>query len=102
MYKGTVTSSGVNEDYRVAKCIADELSSRFGSKKILLFGSLAHGSFNKWSDIDLAVCGIPPADYYKAVAFASGFSSEWKVDLVDVEDCSEALREIILKEGIEL
>jgi predicted nucleotidyltransferase len=63
---------------------------------------LARGDFNRWSDIDLAVWGIPPDNYYKAVAFASGFSSVWNVDIVDPDDCTEALRDIILQEGVEL
>jgi predicted nucleotidyltransferase len=96
------TSSSLSEAIDVAKSIANELINRFGSKKVLLFGSLARGDFNRWSDIDLAVWGIPPDNYYKAVAFASGFSSVWNVDIVDPDDCTEALRDIILQEGVEL
>jgi len=97
-----LAASIVTEARRVAKCIADELINRFGSKRVVLFGSLARGNFNRWSDIDLAVWGIPPADFYRAVAFASGFSDVLKVDIVDVDDCPKALCEIILQEGIEL
>jgi predicted nucleotidyltransferase len=92
----------ISEAFAVAKSIANELIKRFGSKKVFLFGSLARGDFNKWSDIDIAVWGLPANDFYKAVAFASGFSSVWKVDIVDLEDCPRSLREIISEEGIEL
>jgi len=92
----------IGEARRVAKSIADELISRFGSTKVVLFGSLARGNFNLWSDIDLAVWGIPPADFCRAVAFASGYSSVWEVDIVDVEDCTEDLLDIILQEGVVL
>jgi len=68
----------------------------------MLFGSLARGDFNRWSDIDLAVWGVDSADYYRAVAFSSGFSSQFKVDLVDADDCSESFRQHILMEGVEL
>ena len=95
-------SSSVSEALDVAKSIANELINRFGSKKVVLFGSLARGDFNLRSDIDLAVWDIPPDDFYKAVAFASGFSSVWSVDIVDLDDCTEALRDIILQEGVEL
>lgn len=95
-------SSSISEALGVAKSIANELTRRFGSKKVFLFGSLARGDFNRWSDIDIAVWGIPADDFYKAVAFASGFSSVWKVDIVDVDDCPAALREIISQEGVEL
>ena len=97
-----LTSSSISEAFDVAKSVANELINRFGSKKVVLFGSLARGDFNHWSDIDLAVGGIPPDNYYKAVAFASGFSSVWNVDIVDLDDCTEALRDIILQEGVEL
>ena len=86
----------------VAMSIAQELKTRFAVTKVLLFGSLARGDFHKWSDIDLAIWGGKPTDYYRAVAFASGYSEVFKVDLVDGEDCSESLRQHILKEGVEL
>jgi predicted nucleotidyltransferase len=90
------------EARRVASALALELRSRFGAEKIVLFGSLARGEFSGRSDIDLAVRGVPPAEFYRAVAFASGYSRVWKVDLVDVEDCSEALRRNIEQEGVVL
>ena len=86
----------------VARSIAKELVERFGAKKVMLFGSLARGGYSKWSDIDLAVWGIPPVEFFKAVSFATGFSKTWKVDLVGGEDCSTGLQDVILKEGIEL
>lgn len=95
------TSSSIAEAHNVANSIAAELVNRFGAKKVVLFGSLATGEFNQWSDIDIAVWGIPPTLFYKAVAFASGVSNRWKVDLVDAEDCQETLLRRILREGIE-
>ena len=86
----------------VAVSIARELVKRFGAHRVVLFGSAARGDIHKKSDIDLAVWGIPPKDFYRAVAFASGYSKEWRVDLVDAEDCRETLRHFILKDGVEL
>ena len=86
----------------VAGSIARELIKRFGAHKVVLFGSVARGNIHKKSDIDLAVWGIPPKDFYRAVAFASGYGKEWKVDLVDAEDCRVSLRQSILKDGVEL
>lgn len=91
-----------DEARKLAKDIAVELVRRFGAVKVMLFGSLVRDDFHRWSDIDLAVWGIPPADYYRAVAFAAGFSRAFEVDLVDAEDCSESLKEHIMKEGVEL
>ncbi len=69
---------------------------------VMLFGSFARGDFHRQSDIDLSVWGIPSAAYYRAVAFASGFSEKFKVDLVDAEYCSESLRLHIEREGVKL
>jgi len=90
----------LSEARGVAHEIAQELISRFGATRVVAFGSLARGDFGSRSDIDLAAWGIPPAEYYRAVAFASGFSSSWKVDLVDAEDCPASLRDVILREGV--
>jgi len=86
----------------VAVGIAEKLRQRFGAKRVVLFGSLARDEFDRWSDIDLAAWGIPASDFYRAVAFATGYSSTWRVDLVDVEDCSPTLRTAIEQEGVEL
>lgn len=96
------STSLAQEARGVAKQIARELIRRFGAKRVVLFGSLARGDFSSWSDIDLAVWGIPATDFFRAVAFACGISDVWKVDLVDVQDCSSTLKEVILKEGTEL
>jgi predicted nucleotidyltransferase len=86
----------------VAADIAVELKRMYGAKRVLLFGSLARGEFDKWSDIDLAAWGIPAAQFYRAVAYATGVSSSWKVDLVDGDDCPATLRAMIEREGVEL
>lgn len=100
--KAARSPSQSEEARRFAACLAHELRSRFGARKISLFGSLARGEFSGRSDIDLAVWGISPREFYRAAAFANGFSRIWTVDLVDVEDCPEALRRSIEQEGLEL
>ncbi|MCL5966808.1 MAG: nucleotidyltransferase domain-containing protein [Deltaproteobacteria bacterium] len=75
-----------------AERIARTLVSRFGAERVLLFGSLARAEFTPWSDIDLAAEGIPAKDFYRAVAYAAGASAIWKVDLVDMKDCPDSLR----------
>ncbi len=93
---------GQDRARNVAGRIAQELVKHFGAHRVVLFGSAARGDIHKKSDIDLAVWGILPKDFYRAVAFASGYSKEWKVDLVDAGDCRETLRRSILKDGVEL
>lgn len=87
---------------QVASDIAKELYETYGASKVVLFGSLARDEFYSRSDIDLAVWGIAPAVFYRAVAFVTGYSDTWTVDLVDAEDCSEALRHNIDEEGVAL
>ena len=85
-----------------ADALAKGLKERFNASKVVLFGSLTRTDFSQWSDIDLAVWGISTTDYFKAVAFASGYSNIFKVDLIDAEDCSKSLLQHINLNGIEL
>lgn len=85
-----------------AYALAKVLREQFKASKIMLFGSVTRNDFSQWSDIDLAVWNIPNSDYYKAVAFASGYSSVFKIDLVDADDCSQSLLQHITSNGIEL
>lgn len=100
--KPSVLSSYFIDARNTAKIVASELAKTFGAKKIVLYGSLATGNFTRWSDIDIAVWGIQPTVFYRAVAFTSGFSSIWRIDLVDAEDCPDTLLKKVLQEGVEL
>ena len=89
--------------WRVAQAAAELLREQFGATRVVAFGSLAHrDAFNLWSDTDLAAWGIAPEEFYRAVAVVSGSSSEFRVDLVDPEDCAPTLRHAIEKEGVAL
>lgn len=92
-----------NEFWDIAREIAFLLKEKYGAKRVWVFGSLTKKEmFNQWSDIDIAVDGIPNEVFYKAVGEATSISYDCKVDIVDILDCSLSLRESILKEGIEL
>lgn len=72
----------------LARQAAALLRNEFDAKNVVLFGSLASRSgFSLWSDIDLAVFGVPADRFYAAVAAISGLSAEFKVNLVDAETC---------------
>lgn len=91
------------EAWSVAKEAAKLLYNKYHAKKIVVFGSLKDPFyFNKWSDIDLAVWGITPDMYFKAVAEIISLSSEYKIDIIDPEDCNDSLRKMIEKEGIKI
>ena len=91
------------EAWSVAKEAAKLLYNKYRAKKIVVFGSLKDPFyFNKWSDIDLAVWGITPDMYFKAVAEIISLSSKFKIDIIDPEDCNDSLRKMIEKEGIKI
>ena len=85
-----------------AREIAAELKTRFSATRVVLFGSLARHEFHPWSDIDIAVWGIPENLYFRAVAFACGYSGTFKVELVDGADCTADLYRSIVEEGVEI
>ena len=88
--------------WRVARRAGQMLREQFGASKVVVFGSLAHGWFTPWSDIDLAAWGILPDRFYVAVAAVTGFSAAFRVDLLDPETCRPVLREALEREGVEL
>ncbi|MDE0555520.1 MAG: nucleotidyltransferase domain-containing protein [Candidatus Poribacteria bacterium] len=78
--------------YRVAAMLYKD----FGATQVAVFGSLAERAwFSKWSDIDLAVWGIPNDKYFRAVAATSDISGLFKIDLVDFENSKELFQEKI-------
>jgi predicted nucleotidyltransferase len=86
--------------YAVALKAAKLLKTKFGAKGVILFGSLARrGSFTLYSDIDLAVQGIHPFEFYTASAAIEHTSTEFKIDLVDPKECSPAMLAEIEKDG---
>jgi predicted nucleotidyltransferase len=85
----------------LAKEAAQILYQEYNAKKAVVFGSLSNSEcYNQWSDIDLAVWGIKPELYFRAVARIISLSSRFRIDIVEAEDCHESLKELIEKEGI--
>src|SRR3990172_11736690 len=83
----------------VARKAAELLRNEFGAKKVFIFGSLAkRGSFTLFSDIDLAVEGMP-SRYYAAAETVYYLTPEFKIGLVELETCSPAMRENIERDG---
>jgi len=78
--------------------MVDVLVERYGAKRVVLFGSLARGRFAPGSDIDLAVEGIAPDDYFAAWAAVNRLTHLW-VDLKPLEDLDAYFRERVLATG---
>ena len=82
--------------WHTAHRIASMLYEDFKATQVGVFGSLAEpNAFSKWSDIDIAVWGIPNNKYFRASSIASDISGLFKVDLVDFESCKGLFRERI-------
>jgi predicted nucleotidyltransferase len=88
---------------RVARQAAMVLKQQFTARRVVLFGSVTRVErFTPWSDIDLAVWGVPPERFYAAVAAVTSLSAEIGVDLVDSERCGATLLAAIERDGVEL
>ena len=74
-----------------------------GATQVAVFGSLAEKeSFSKWSDIDIAVWGIPSDKYFRAVWEAETISRMFKLDLVDFQSCKRIFQKRIESQGIRI
>lgn len=87
---------------RQARRVAQMLKREFGATRVVLFGSLAYRLwFTRWSDIDLAVWGIAPDQFYRAAGKAADLTG-FKIDVVDPKDCHPLVQQEIAEDGIEL
>ncbi|MEL7051630.1 MAG: nucleotidyltransferase domain-containing protein [Cyanobacteria bacterium J06634_6] len=90
--------------WRIVPKLATLLKEQYGAERARVFGSLVDKDrYTRWSDIDIAVWGIAPADYYKAIGAVNDLAAPIKVDLVEPERCSSpTLKQIIEEEGVDV
>ncbi len=82
---------------------ATVLTTRYGAKRVTLFGSLAHEAwYAADSDVDLAVEGLPSEDYWRAWRAVEEIIGDRSVDLIEVETARESLRSAIERRGVPL
>jgi predicted nucleotidyltransferase len=62
-----------------------------GASEVFVFGSAVRGRLRPNSDIDMAVSGLPPLEYFSAISQASDLIGR-PVDLVDLDDDSRLVR----------
>jgi predicted nucleotidyltransferase len=62
-----------------------------GAKEVYVFGSAAHGTLRKNSDVDMAVSGLPPEVFFRAMAAAHDALGR-PLDLVDLDDDNDFTR----------
>ena len=55
-----------------------------GAKEVYVFGSASKGQMRPYSDVDMAVSGLPPEVFFRAMAKASRALGR-PVDLIDLD-----------------
>jgi len=87
----------------VARKAARILEESFGVTCVLLFGSLATESwFHIRSDVDLAVEGLKPEDFWRADCRLETIAEGFEIDLVDMRTAPPGLKQTILRDGKEI
>lgn len=82
---------------------AGMLKTRFGARRVVLFGSLAHAAwFMPDSDVDLAVEGLTGDTYWQAWRLVEEIIHDLSVDLIEIETAGESLRLAIQRYGMGL
>lgn len=72
------------------------LLKSYGAREIFLFGSMARGDMDEYSDRDLAVRGLPPAAFFSALARLMKILSR-TVDLVNLDETNPFSAHVALK-----
>jgi uncharacterized protein len=62
-----------------------------GAREVYLFGSAARGVMREDSDIDLAVTGLPPERFFRAMGQAADILQQ-ELDLVDLDEANAFTR----------
>lgn len=89
--------------WEVARRTAQLLRDRYDVVRVRAFGSLVHEErFHPGSDIDLAVEGLSPSDYWKALADVLFIDDQVLVELVDRDTCRQDIWRVVEQEGIDL
>jgi len=102
-YDQAQATERLDQAWRVAHAAARLLREQFGASRVVVFGSLAHRLWcTPWSDIDLAVWGIPPERFFRAVAALTDLASECALNLVDPENCQPHVRQAIERDGLDV
>jgi len=78
--------------------IVRALRQGYGVRRVIVFGSLVKEEFSAGSDIDLAVAGLAPEDFFSAYAEINRLS-RFQVDLKPMESLHPHFRRRVLSQG---
>jgi predicted nucleotidyltransferase len=89
--------------WELARQAAVLLRERFHADRVVVFGSLIRpGSFNPWSDVDIAAWGLRPEDTFRAMGAVADLDPVIAVNLIDVAACKPAILRVVDDEGVPL
>ena len=89
--------------WEAARKAAELLKDRYGVNRVRVFGSLVQeGRFHPGSDIDLAVEGLKPADYWEALTSVMFLDDQVSIEMVDQATCRPEIWSAVEREGIDL
>ncbi|MCL2296186.1 MAG: nucleotidyltransferase domain-containing protein [Methanomassiliicoccaceae archaeon] len=86
------------------RAIVRPVAEKYGVDKIYLFGSVARGDYNEYSDYDFCI----ESGKIRTLFVLSGFFRELRdavgceIDIVDKEALEDEFLDIVMREGIEL
>ena len=75
----------MNDELRILINKAARVLKTFGATEVYLFGSVGKGTDTEHSDIDLAVSGIPPKAFFKAMGSAMN-AIKREFHLIDLDE----------------
>ena len=78
-----------------------EACRRRGASRVRLFGSLVTGRYGATPDVDLAIAGLPPDQFFDLLAELTRLASPVDVDLIETELAPPGLLARIEAEGVD-
>lgn len=75
----------MDDELREAVGRAAAVLREFGARAVYVFGSAASGRMRRGSDVDLAVSGLPPQVFFRAMGLAHDALGR-ELDLVDLDE----------------
>ncbi|MDB9419863.1 nucleotidyltransferase family protein [Microcystis aeruginosa] len=99
----TTLENRYRKGWETAQQAARILREKYQIEKVILFGSLLDLSkFRYHSDIDLAVWGLADQLYYQALKDILAISTDFSIDLIQIESAQPSLQTTIKNQGIDL